>query len=133
MDIELKKIKVRDLIKGYVDNDEQGVKAFDGNLNVRPAYQREFVYKDKQRDAVIDTLMKGFPLNTMYWVVGEDGKLEVLDGQQRAISICHMDQSSDKPHFTESLCSSIISRAISQHSPYTDLSSSSVYVQMLLG
>lgn len=88
MDIELKKIKIRDLVKGYVDNDEQGVKAFDGNLNVRPAYQREFVYKDKQRDAVIDTLMKGFPLNTMYWVVGEDGKLEVLDGQQRAISVC---------------------------------------------
>ena len=43
MDIELKKIKVRDLIKGYVDNDEQGVKAFDGNLNVRPAYQHGVV------------------------------------------------------------------------------------------
>ncbi|EGR2252106.1 TPA: DUF262 domain-containing protein [Vibrio parahaemolyticus] len=88
MEIELKKIKVRELFQGYSNRQEAGVVAFNGMLNVRPAYQREFVYKDKQRDAVIDTVIKGFPLNTMYWVDNEDGTFEVLDGQQRTISIC---------------------------------------------
>jgi len=46
------------------------------------------VYKDKQRDAVIDTIKKNFPLNVMYWVKNEDGSFEVLDGQQRTISFC---------------------------------------------
>lgn len=88
MKIELKNIKVRDLVKGYINNEEEGVIGFDGKLNIRPAYQREFVYKDKQRNAVIDTLMKGFPLNTMYWVRNEDDTFELLDGQQRTLSIC---------------------------------------------
>ena len=51
-------------------------------------YQREFIYKDKQRDAVIDTVTKDFPLNVMYWAVREDGDFEIIDGQQRTISIC---------------------------------------------
>lgn len=55
MKIELQRIKVADVIKGYINNDdENGVKGYDGRLNIRPPYQREFVYKDKQRDAVID-------------------------------------------------------------------------------
>nr|WP_306255021.1 DUF262 domain-containing protein [Ornithinimicrobium cryptoxanthini] len=57
-------------------------------MNIRPPYQREFVYKDKQRDAVIDTIFKGFPLNVFYWVVNEDGTYELLDGQQRTVSLC---------------------------------------------
>jgi len=57
-------------------------------LNIRPKYQREFVYKDKQRDSVIETVKKDFPLNVMYWVKGSDDSYEVLDGQQRTISIC---------------------------------------------
>ena len=61
---------------------------YDGRLNIRPKYQREFVYKDKQRDAVIETVRKNFPLNVMYWVKNEDNTYEVLDGQQRTISIC---------------------------------------------
>lgn len=88
MKIELQKIKIRDLFDGYVDNAEEGVFAFHGKLNVRPPYQREFVYDDKKRNAVIDTIMKGFPLNTMYWVRNEDDTFELLDGQQRTISIC---------------------------------------------
>lgn len=88
MDIKLHKIKIGDLFEGYVDSQENGVVAYGGRLDVRPKYQREFVYKDKQRDAVIDTVMKGFPLNVMYWVKKEDGNFEVLDGQQRTISIC---------------------------------------------
>ena len=87
MNIELKKITIRELTEGYEDNDENGVVGFGGKLDIRPPYQREFVYKDKQRDAVIDTITKDFPLNVMYWAVREDGNFEVIDGQQRTISI----------------------------------------------
>lgn len=88
MTINLQQIKVSDIFNGYTDNGEEGVFAFGGNLTVRPAYQREFVYKDKQRDAVIDTVRKGFPLNIMYWVKTGEDQYELLDGQQRTISIC---------------------------------------------
>ena len=87
MDIELKEITVRELTEGYEDRDEAGVVGYNGKLDIRPPYQREFIYKDKQRDAVIDTIRKEFPLNVMYWAVREDGNFEVIDGQQRTISI----------------------------------------------
>lgn len=87
MKIELHQIPVRDVISGYKDGAEEGVVAYDGKLNIRPKYQREFVYTGKQRDAVLETIKHGFPLNVMYWVVNEDGSYEVLDGQQRTISI----------------------------------------------
>lgn len=87
MKIELHKIKIHEVVNGFKDSAEEGVVAFDGKLDVRPKYQREFVYKDKQRDAVIETIKKGFPLNVMYWMVREDGGYELLDGQQRTISI----------------------------------------------
>src|SRR5438552_3456412 len=88
MKIELREIPVRDLTAGYQDNDEAGVVGYSGKLDIRPPYQREFIYKDKQRDAVIDTVMRQFPLNVMYWAVREDGGYEVIDGQQRTISLC---------------------------------------------
>jgi hypothetical protein len=84
--IEHKAITVRDLTEDYKDNAEEGVVGYGGRLDIRPAFQREFIYKDKQRDAVIDTLTKGFPLNVMYWAVRESGGYEVIDGQQRTIS-----------------------------------------------
>ena len=87
MKIDLHRIKVRDVIAGYVDNAEEGVVGYSGKLNIRPKYQREFVYDAKQRNAVIDTVRKNFPLNVMYWMVNQDGGYEVLDGQQRTISI----------------------------------------------
>lgn len=87
MKIEHRNITVRDLVKGYADDGEGGVRGFDGKLDIRPAYQREFVYKDKQRNAVIETVRKSYPLNVMYWVDREDGTYEVMDGQQRTISI----------------------------------------------
>jgi hypothetical protein len=87
MKIELKEIAIRDLVEGYEDKGEEGVYGYSGNLNIRPAYQREFVYKDKQRDEVINTITKDFPLNIIYWVKNEDDTYEVLDGQQRTISI----------------------------------------------
>lgn len=88
MKIELQEITIQELVKDYQDNEENGVVGFDGKLDIRPPYQREFIYKDKQREAVIDTLTKDFPLNVMYWAVREDGGYEVIDGQQRTISIC---------------------------------------------
>ena len=88
MKIELQKIKIKDVFEGYKDSDEEGVSGFGGKLDIRPKYQREFVYKDVQRNAVIDTIRKGFPLNVMYWNKKEDGAFEVLDGQQRTISFC---------------------------------------------
>ena len=88
MKIELKEITIRELTENYQDNEENGVIGFGGKLDIRPPYQREFVYKDKQREAVIDTVTKDFPLNVMYWAVREDGNYEVIDGQQRTISIC---------------------------------------------
>ena len=87
MEIELKKIIVRELVKDYHDDREGGVRGYGGKLDIRPPFQREFVYKDKQRDAVIDTINKGFPLNVMYWAVRQDGTYEVIDGQQRTISV----------------------------------------------
>lgn len=88
MNIDLKKITVKQLAEGYTDNAEDGVNGYGGKLDIRPPYQREFIYKDKQRDAVINTVTKNFPLNVMYWAVREDGNFEVIDGQQRTISVC---------------------------------------------
>ncbi len=87
MKIELHKISIRKVIVGYKDSAEEGVVAYDGKLDIRPKYQREFVYTGKQRDAVIETIKNGFPLNVMYWVKTDQGNFEVLDGQQRTISI----------------------------------------------
>lgn len=87
MKIEHRTVTVGELVDGYFDNGEGGVVGYGGNLDIRPAYQREFVYDDKKRAAVIDTVMKGFPLNVMYWAQRADGTFEVMDGQQRTISL----------------------------------------------
>jgi hypothetical protein len=88
MKIELKNIKVKDLVSKYSDNGEDGVFGYNGFLEIRPIYQREFIYKEDKRNKVIDTIIKGFPLNIMYWVDNGNNHYEVLDGQQRTISIC---------------------------------------------
>lgn len=88
MNIQLVHIKVRDLFNGYKDNGDNGVVAYGGKLDVRPAYQREFVYKPEQQQAVINTLSKGYPLNVMYWADHGNGHYELIDGQQRTLSIC---------------------------------------------
>lgn len=81
-------VTVRELTEGYEDNAEQGVVAYGGKLDVRPPYQREFIYGEKDRDAVITTVNDNYPLNVMYWADREDGTFEIIDGQQRTISIC---------------------------------------------
>ncbi len=88
MDIEFKQIPISEIIAGFQDNDEEGVTGYSGKLNIRPAYQREFIYNDKQRNAVLASVYKGLPLNTMYWSDNGDGTYELLDGQQRTLSIC---------------------------------------------
>lgn len=90
MRIELQRIKIRDLTVGYRNNVDTGsVIGYHGQLNIRPEYQREFVYNDKQRELVIHTVRRNFPLNTFYWSKNSDNHTyEMLDGQQRTISIC---------------------------------------------
>lgn len=88
MKIEQKRVTIGQIANGYIDNNEEGVIGFNGQLNIRPKYQREFVYSDAKRDKVLDTIMKGLPLNIMYWAKNDDNTFEVLDGQQRTISFC---------------------------------------------
>ena len=87
MKITHNEITIRELTEGYKDNEDEGVVGYGGDLNIRPAYQREFVYKDKQRDEVIRSIKRKFPLNSIYWAKNDNG-YELLDGQQRTISIC---------------------------------------------
>lgn len=87
MKIDLKRITVRELVADYHDDKEGGVRGYGGNLDIRPSFQREFVYGVELRNAVIETIKRGFPLNVMYWAAREDGTYEVIDGQQRTISV----------------------------------------------
>ncbi len=88
MKIELRNIPIRELVAGYANSEDEGVVAYGGKLDVRPKYQREFIYRPEQQEAVIDTVTKGYPLNVMYWSVREDSTYEVIDGQQRTLSVC---------------------------------------------
>lgn len=91
MTIKRMEVTVGEITNGYVNNEEQGVRGYDGRLDIRPPYQREFIYNDKKQKAVIDTVLKGYPLNVMYWVRRSDDAecpYEVMDGQQRTLSIC---------------------------------------------
>ena len=91
MTIKRMEVTVGEITNGYVNNEEQGVRGYDGRLDIRPPYQREFIYNDKKQRAVIDTVLKGYPLNVMNWVRRSDDAecpYEVMDGQQRTLSIC---------------------------------------------
>lgn len=68
MKIDTIQVTVRDVYEGFVDDGENGVKGYGGMLDIRPPFQREFVYGAEKQLAVIDTIKKGFPLNVMYWV-----------------------------------------------------------------
>ena len=84
-------ITVGEITKGYVNNDEMGVRGYGGLLDIRPPYQREFIYDEKEQQAVIRTVLNGYPLNVMYWVKRSDDAdcpYEVMDGQQRTLSLC---------------------------------------------
>lgn len=82
-------IKVAQLVEGYQDLDWDGVFGFGGKLDIRPKYQREFIYDLDRQRKVINTVINRRPLNIMYWVQKRDGDYDLLDGQQRTLSICH--------------------------------------------
>ena len=88
MKIELLEATVQELAADYSDDGEGGVRGYGGKLDIRPPYQREFVYDDNERNAVIATVRQGFPLNVMYWADRGDGTFEIIDGQQRTIAVC---------------------------------------------
>ncbi len=66
MKVALKRVTVRDLVRDYRDDGEGGVFGYGGKLDIRPPFQREFIYGSKERSAVIRSIMSGFPLNVMY-------------------------------------------------------------------
>ena len=87
MEINLIDLTVEELVAGYNDDKNGGVVGYGGKLDIRPPYQREFIYDNDRRDAVIYSVMLGYPLNAMYWADKGDGRYEIVDGQQRTISI----------------------------------------------
>ena len=91
MTIKQIEVTVGDIARGYINSEEQGVRGYGGQLDIRPPYQREFIYNENEQQAVISTVLKGYPLNVMYWVRrSEDAECpyEVMDGQQRTLSLC---------------------------------------------
>ena len=91
MTIKQIEVTVGEIVNGYVNNDELGVRGYGGRLDIRPPYQREFIYNEKEQQAVITTVLNGYPLNVMYWVRRSDDAecpYEVMDGQQRTLSLC---------------------------------------------
>lgn len=90
MNINRVPYKVRDIVRGFNDSGDNGVVAFGGSLDIRPPYQREFIYKSEDEQKVIDTVLRGYPLNVMYWGVSDiaDNMYELIDGQQRTMSLC---------------------------------------------
>ncbi len=91
MTIKQIEVTVGEITNGYINNDEKGVRGYNGQLDIRPPYQREFIYNEKEQQAVITTVMNEYPLNVMYWVKRSDDApcpYEVMDGQQRTLSLC---------------------------------------------
>ncbi len=80
---------VADICKGFYYNELEGKGLFglDGRLTIQPEYQRHYIYNDGKKDvAVIKSLLKGYPIGLIYFNKTNDGRLEVLDGQQRITS-----------------------------------------------
>lgn len=85
----LTNLTVADICDGFVYNELEGKGLFGwgGKLVIQPEYQRNYIYADGKRDvAVVDSLLKGYPLGLLYFVKTADGAYEVLDGQQRITS-----------------------------------------------
>lgn len=87
---DLKHFTVAEVVEGFVYNELEGKGLFGlaGKLTIQPEYQRNYIYNDGKKDvAVIDSLLKGYPLGLIYFNVAAGGGLEVLDGQQRITSV----------------------------------------------
>ena len=106
---------VADLCKGFVFDkfEGKGLHGLSGALTIQPEYQRHYIYGDGKRDvAVVESLLKGYPLGLLYFVQTEPGHYEVLDGQQRITSFARFVAESNpfsvigadgKPHHFSSL------------------------------
>ena len=82
-------ITVRDICEGFVYNELEGkgLYGLSGKLTIQPEYQRNYIYADGIRDvAVIDSLLKGYPIGLLYFNQVAPEKFEILDGQQRVTS-----------------------------------------------
>jgi uncharacterized protein with ParB-like and HNH nuclease domain len=83
-------ITVKDICEGFVYNELEGKGLFglSGRLTIQPEYQRNYIYADGKKDvAVIESILKGYPIGLIYFYKESDDKLEILDGQQRITSI----------------------------------------------
>lgn len=105
---------VGDVCKGFIfdKNEGKGLFGLDGQLIIQPEYQRNYIYGDGKRDvAVVESLLKGYPLGLIYFVKNKDGLYEVLDGQQRITSFARFVRkswpfaiySNGKPKYIDSL------------------------------
>lgn len=86
----LKTYTIQDICNGFVYNELEGKGLFGlgGKLTIQPEYQRNYIYADGKKDvAVIQSILKGYPLGLIYFNKVADDKFEVLDGQQRITSI----------------------------------------------
>ena len=82
-------LTIREINEGFVYNEYEGKGLFgwSGKLTIQPEYQRNYIYADGKKDtAVIDSLLKGYPLGLLYFVKVAEDKYEILDGQQRVTS-----------------------------------------------
>ena len=89
MKTNLKTYTVEEICQGFVYNELEGKGLFGlaGKVTIQPEYQRNYIYADGKKDvAVIESLLKGYPLGLIYFNKTANGKLEVLDGQQRITS-----------------------------------------------
>lgn len=97
MKITETRISIKDLAKGFdlslYNGSDEDIFCYDGRLNCRPSYQRNFCYTQEKEEKVLDTIFKGeqsktqFPLSIMYWAKTENGNFEILDGQQRTLTV----------------------------------------------
>ena len=86
----LTEVTIEEICKGfqYSELEGKGLFGWGGKLVIQPEYQRNYIYADGKRDvAVVDSLIKGYPIGLLYFVKAADGKFEVLDGQQRITSV----------------------------------------------
>jgi hypothetical protein len=85
-------ITVKDICEGFVYNELEGKGLFglSGKLTIQPEYQRNYIYASdggKREDAVIESILKGYPIGLIYFNKVSENSLEVLDGQQRITSV----------------------------------------------
>ena len=100
-------LSVKDICEGFVYNELEGKGLFglSGKLTIQPEYQRNYIYADGKKDvAVIDSLLKGYPLGLIYFNKVDENRFEVLDGQQRITSFGRLDLMLQHQYSTNGAC-----------------------------